>query len=187
MRTFIAGLLGGLVIFFWGFFSHSLLPIGDMGMKTANAEESILAAIGAGTSGEGVYVIPGLAPEKMDDAAAVKAYSGKALANPYAFVVFQPKGEDGMDMGDNLVQQAVSDTLAAMLAAFVLGLGSFGFAKRVFIATALGLFSWLSVSVPYWNWYRFPLDFTVGNLLSQVLGWMLAGIVMAWWLGRKAR
>ena len=57
----------------------------------------------------------------------------------------------------------------------------------LFIATALGLFSWLTLSVPYWNWYRFPLDFTMGSLLEQVRGWMLAGIAMAWWLGRRAR
>ena len=76
---------------------------------------------------------------------------------------------------------------ATFVVAFVLALGAFGFAKRVFIATALGAFSWLTVSVPYWNWYLFPTDFTVGSLLEQVIGWMLAGVAMAWWLGNKRR
>ena len=46
------------------------------------------------------------------------------------------------------------------------------------VAGALGLFSWLTVSLPYWNWYRFPLDFTVGSLIEQVVGWLIAGAIV---------
>ena len=63
--------------------------------------------------------------------------------------------------------------------------GAFGFSRRVVLSIAIDLFAWLQVSVPYWNWYRFPADFTVGNLLEVVLGWALAGAAMAWWLGRR--
>jgi hypothetical protein len=187
MRVLTAGLIGGIVFFIWGAVSHMVLPIGDMGMKQANAEDPVLAAMQQNFAGEGVYVVPGLAPEKMADPAAAAAYSAKAKSSPNAFVVYQPVGRDGMDMTGNLVKQFVSDFLSALVVAFVLSLGAFGFAKRVFIATALGLFSWLSISVSYWNWYRFPLDFTIGNLLEQVLGWLLAGIAIAWWLGRRVR
>ena len=187
MRILIAGLLGGIVFFLLGAVAHMALPIGEMGMKQATGEDAVLAAVRDNVPGEGIYVVPGLAPDKMSDPAAQKAYSEKAKANPYAFVIFQPQGKDGMDMGGNLVRQFISDSLSAFVVAFVLALGAFGFGKRVFIATALGLFSWLTISVPYWNWYRFPLDFTIGSLLEQVLGWLLAGVAMAWWLGRRTR
>ena len=52
---------------------------------------------------------------------------------------------------------------------------------------ALGLFGWLTLSLPYWNWYMFPLNFTLGALIEQVVGWLLAGAAMAWWLGRANR
>ena len=187
MRTFIAGLIGGIVFFLWGAVAHMALPIGEMGMHEATSEDPVLAAASANLPGEGVYMLPGLSPAQMKDEAAVKAYSAKSVASPYAFVVYQPQGRDAMDMGGNLAKQFISDTLSAIVVAFVLGLGAFGFSKRVFIATALGLFSWLTVSVPYWNWYRFPLDFTLGNLLEQVLGWLIAGVAMAWYLGRRGR
>lgn len=187
MRILIAGLLGGVVFFLWGAVAHMALPIGQMGMKMAASEEPVLATLRDNLQGEGVYVVPGLAPDKVGDQAAVKHYSEKAKANPYAFVIYQPQGRDGMDMSANLVQQYASDTLSAMVVALVLALGAFGFGKRVLIATALGLFSWLTISVPYWNWYRFPLDFTLGSLLEQVVGWFLAGLAIAWWLGRGNR
>ena len=31
-KILLGGVVGGLVIFFWGFASHMLLPIGDMGL-----------------------------------------------------------------------------------------------------------------------------------------------------------
>jgi hypothetical protein len=187
MRIFMAGLIGGVVFFLWAAIAHMVLPIGEMGMQRPTSEDAVIAAASANMSAPGIYMVPGLTGEQMKDQAAVKAYSDKAKTNPYAFVVYQPQGKDGTDMGRNLIIQFISDTLSAMVVAFVLGLGAFGFSKRVFIATALGLFSWLAVNVPYWNWYRFPTDFTLGALLEQVLGWLLAGVAMAWFLGRRSR
>lgn len=74
--------------------------------------------------------------------------------------------------------------LGALVAAWLLAMAS-GFGRRVAIAAALGLFAWLAVNVPYWNWYLFPLEFTLGAALDQVIGWTVAGLGMAWWLGRR--
>ena len=187
MRVFIAGLLGGIVFFMWGAVAHMALPIGEMGMGTATAEDPVIADLRDNLPGEGVYMVPGLAEGKMSDEAAVKAYAQKAKANPNAFIVYQPLGRDGTDMGPQLAIQAVADIVSALLVAWVLSLGAIGFGKRVAAAGALGLFSWLTVSVPWWNWYRFTTDFTIGSLLEQVLGWLLAGMAIAWWLGRGGR
>lgn len=185
MRIAIAAVLGGLVMFFWGFASHMLLPIGEMGMKEAVNEDVVIAAMRDGLPGEGVYQVPGISGEQMNDPAAVAAYSAKAKANPNAFIVYQPVGEDGMDMGQELGQEFATNVVSSFLLAWVLALGSFGFRKRVLVSAAMGLFAWTAISLPYWNWYRFPMDFTTGALLQQVIGWTLAGAAMAWWLGRK--
>jgi hypothetical protein len=187
MRVLVAGLIGGIVFFIWGAVAHMALPIGEMGMKQANAEDPVLAALRDNLPGEGVYMVPGLAPEKMSDEAAVKAYSEKAKNNPNAFIIFQPVGRDGMNMGPQLAVQAVTDILSAIIVAWVLSLGAMGFGKRVAASAGLGLFSWLTVSAPWWNWYRFTTDFTLGSLLEQVLGWLIAGVAIAWWLGRGER
>lgn len=96
-------------------------------------------------------------------------------------------GFHGAHAASDLIKQLVSDTLAAFVVAFVLAMGAFGFAKRVLVSVLRGLFAWLTISFPYWNWYRFPMEFTVANLLEQVLGWLFAGMAIAWWLGRRAR
>jgi hypothetical protein len=187
MRVLVAGLLGGIVFFAWGAIAHMALPIGEMGMKSATAEDPVIAALRDNLPAEGVYMVPGVAPEKMSDPAAVKAYSEKAKNNPNAFIVYQPAGRDGMNMGPQLAVQAATDILSAIVVAWVMSLGAMGFGRRVAASAALGLFSWLTVSAPYWNWYRFPTDFTVGSLLEQVIGWAIAGAAIAWCLGRGNR
>ena len=52
-------------------------------------------------------------------------------------------------------------------------------ALLVLIAAAVGAFSWATISLPYWNWYMFPMDFTLANLVEQVVGWSIAGAAMA--------
>lgn len=187
MRTFVAGLLGGIVFFLWSAFAHTVLPIGEMGMKAPGNEAAVLSALHQGLPAAGIYYLPYLAPEKMQDEAAKKEYSARSLGNPYAFVVYQPEGRDSLQMGPQLGIQFVSNMASAIIVAFVLAFGAAGFGRRVLLSGAIGLFSWLSVSVPYWNWYRFPLDFTLGSLAEQVVGWLLAGVAMAWWLGRGRR
>ena len=185
MRALVAGILGGIVFFVWGALAHMVLPFGEMGMRYATSEEPVLAAMKENLPGPGVYMLPGLSAAQRKDEAAVAAYSAKAKANPFAFVIYQPVGKDGMEMTGNLVGQASTDILSAIVLAWVLSLAVLAFRQRVLASAALGLFSWLTISAPYWNWYRFPLDFSIGSLVEQVVGWTLAGLVIAWWLGRR--
>lgn len=188
MRVLVAALMGGIVMFIWGAVAHMALGLGNAGMFQPAAEDTVLASLHPGLGNQpGVYLLPSLSPERMHDKAAVDAYAAKSKVSPYAFVVYLPQGEDMTDMSGQLPRQWASDTLAALALAFVMGLAAFRFATRLGIALAAALFAWLSMLVPYWNWYRFPTSFTLAALVEQVVGWLLAGAVMAWWLGRAPR
>ena len=190
MRILIAGILGGIAMFIWGAVAHTVLPLGEAGMHVGTPSAATLAALkqDSGGAGAGIYMLPSPTNEVMADEKAMQAFASEHGNDAYAFVVYQPGGNPVMsDMGPALIKQFASDTLAALVVAFVLALGAFGFGKRVMIAGALGLFSWLTISVPYWNWYLFPLDFTLANLVEQVVGWLIAGAAMAFWLGRGGR
>lgn len=186
MRLLIAALLGGVIVFFWGFVSHMLLPLGHIGFERPTAEDPVIEALAENLPKRGVYTIPGIAPEQMYDEKAMAAYEAKAAANAFSLVVYRPDVR-GMAMGPMLGTEIATNVISAFVVAWVIGLAGLSFARRVGIATAMGFFAWLAVSVPYWNWYFFPLDFTLANLATNVVGWPLAGIAMAWWLGRGER
>ncbi len=188
MRVLVAGLIGGIMMFVWGVAAHMALGLGEVGIKLPTNENVALSGLQQGLGEQaGVYMLPSLDPGKMGDAAEVRAYSIKAVRSPYAFVVYQPQGTDMTQMGPQIGRQWASDTLSALALAFVMGLAVVGFRRRLAIAAAAALFAWLSTMLPYWNWYRFPLDFTLAALVEQLVGWLIAGAAMAWWLGRSER
>lgn len=188
MRVLVAGLIGGILMFFWGVAAHMALGLGEVGIKLPTNENVALSGLQQGLGEQaGVYMLPSLDPGKMGDAAEVRAYSIKAVRSPYAFVVYQPQGTDMTQMGPQIGRQWASDTLSALALAFVMGLAVVGFRRRLAIAAAAAVFAWLSTMLPYWNWYRFPLDFTLAALVEQLVGWLIAGAAMAWWLGRSER
>jgi hypothetical protein len=43
----------------------------------------------------------------------------------------------------------------------------------------LALFASLSISASYWNWYDFPAAFVGGELVTELIGWTLAGLAIA--------
>jgi hypothetical protein len=187
MRIVIAGIIGGIVMFIWLSIAHTVLPIGEMGVQLPVDQSAALSALArTAVAGEGVYLYPSIAPEKLGDDVAMRAFVERNRSSPFAFVVYQPGGNPVIgSMVPNLVRQFVSVTLAALLAAWLLAQMTPGMGQRVLAAGIFGLFAWLVISVPYWNWYRFPTAFTIGSAIEQIFGWLLAGIAMAWWLGRE--
>ncbi len=189
MRLLIAAIIGGIVMFIWSAVAHMALPIGEMGMKVAVEQDAALSAIQASaTQGEGVYMLPTFAPERMSDKAFVEAFQQQYKSSPYALVIWQPGGNPVIaSMVPNLIKQLANDLIAAFLLAWVLALGAFGFGKRLMVAGVMALFAWIAISLPHWNWFMFPTAFTVGTLLEQLIGWLLAGAAIAWWLARDER
>lgn len=188
MRVLVASLIGGIVMFLWGVGAHMVLGLGDIGLRQPTNENVAMSGLQEGLGGQaGVYMLPSLDPKQMKDPAVTRAYSIKAVRSPYAWVIYQPRGTDMLQMGPQIGRQWASDTLAALALAFVMGLAVLSFRQRLAVAAAAAVFAWLSSLLPYWNWYRFPLDFTLAALAEQLIGWLLAGAVMAWWLGRCER
>jgi len=188
MRVLVAGLIGGILMFLWGVVAHMALGLGNVGLKQPASESVVLSTLHEGLGDKaGVYILPSLDPKKMGDPAEVIAYQQQAIRSPYAWVVYLPQGDDMTRMGPQIGRQWASDTLSALALAFVMGLAGIGFRRRLALAAAAVAFAWLSTMVPYWNWYRFPLDFTWAALIEQLIGWLIAGAAMAWWLGRSER
>lgn len=185
MRLFVAALLGAIVMFLWGFVSHMLLPLGEMGFRAPTNEDVVLAAAHEGFAGDGgMTMVPWLGADGMNDPARKAAYEAKSAASPYAFVVYRAQGHSRFDMGANLGKEFATNLLCAAIVAWILALGPMALPRRVLVAAMMGVFAWGAINVPYWNWYQFPLDFTLANLAMQAIGWTLAGAAIAWWLGR---
>lgn len=183
MRKLLAAVLAGIVVWMWGAVFHMVLPWGTADMKNRVAgEDTVLAAMKSEfTQGDGIYILPGMDLAEHGDADKTAEWAAKAKSSPYAWVVYKANGLPGdpASMGPQILHQLLTSTIAAFLLAVVLGAVPGSYAKRVSIATLIGLFAWLSISVPQFTWYYFPRNFAFVGALEHAVGGLLAGLIIA--------
>jgi hypothetical protein len=75
--------------------------------------------------------------------------------------------------------QFLSNVLAAGIVSYLLSLAIATYWKRVGLAALLGIFGLFTISSIYWNWYGFPNAFFLAQAVDMVVGWSLAGAVIA--------
>jgi hypothetical protein len=178
MRLILATVLGGIVMFAWGAFSHMVLNIEAGVFRPMPNEDTVSAAMKANINADGVYFIPGIDMTKKPSEEEQASWAAKYKQGPTAFLVYHQMGDDvftpkqfGIQFGSNLG--------SALIASIVLMLAGVGFTRGVIITTLIGLAGWVAILIPYWNWYKFPFEFVRIDLIDQVAGWFLGGLVVA--------
>jgi len=178
VKVIAGGFVAGIVVFFWGAFSHLVLPIGNMGVRQIPNEDSVIGAIRNAIQEPGFYFFPGMDMSRAPSESEQQAWNAKLKEGPAGVLILQPKGGEAMSPRQ-LGTQLATDIVAALLAAILLSQARGNYWGRVAFVTLLGIFGFVTISVPYWNWYAFPNDFTMAEAIDQVLGWFLAGLVLA--------
>jgi len=177
-RVFSGGLLAGIVVFFWGAFAHMVLPLGKMGVHRIPNEEPVIGAMRDTIHEPGFYFFPGKDMSGQVSESEEQAWQSKVKQGPVGVIIIRPSGGEAMSPRQ-LRTELATNLVSALLAAFLLTFVRTGYWGRVLFVTLLGVFGFLTISVPYWNWYGFPADFTVAESIDQVAGWFLAGLVLA--------
>ena len=177
-KILLGGVVAGIVIFFWGFVSHMLLPLGEMGLQSIPNEDELNAAIKKDIREPGLYFVPGRDMSKSQSQVEMQAHMDKIAKGPYGFMVIYPNGRDA-SMSKRLPIELGTNVVCALLAAILVTQLRSGFIERVACVTLVGILASIITLVPYWNWYGFPTDFTLAQFVEHTVGWLLAGLVLA--------
>lgn len=178
-RVLLAAILGGVVAFIWSAVVHMVPLTQAMGLSLLNDKEPpVLASLKANVAQPGLYFFPGInlasKPSESDKNAWVERYR----SGPVGLLLYRPVGGEMMEPRQ-LVVEFVSTLACAFIAAAILAATVGSYFRRALIVAALGVFTWLALSISQWNWYGYPFAFISLDLLDQVIGWFLAGLVMA--------
>jgi hypothetical protein len=184
MRGLLAGILGGIAMYVWATVAH-LSPLAQIGVHVPPHPALTAAALKLelGETG-GVYVYSSaplpMAGGKPDAGPPPKAATSGLLSyTPNGPAGLSPK-QLGFEFGLEMVE--------AMLAAFVVALaGGGGFARRLGLATLVGVIAGIATNLSYWNWYGFGLDYTLANAFIETVKFVVAGAVIALVLGRAKK
>jgi len=182
-RIFFAGILGGIVMFIWSFVAHEVLPIGKMGIKQMPNEDAITSALQTNLGDNpGFYIfpsggfIPGATREQKE--AAMKKAEEQMAAGAAGVLIYRPKRI--FNFPKRLGIEFATEVLESLLAVFLLAqTGIRGFGGKVGFVLTAGILAAITTNVPYMNWYGFPKIYGVGYMTTQIVGFLLVGIVAA--------
>lgn len=180
-RILVAAALGAIVYYVWGMMAWMALPLHTPTVSGLPDEASITSLLKEQDLPTGVYTAP-MWETEADMGDPTSAFSKNHLAGPIYSIYYQ---RDGMvPMGPKvLLMGLLIDFVAALLVAMLLSCAASGCCKsygyRVGFVIGMGIFTALIGHVSYWNWMYFPLDYTIAFVIDNVVGWTLAGLVIA--------
>ena len=171
-RILLAGVLGGLALFLWGGLAHTVFGLGTVGIQNLPQQQPVMDALKASVSQSGFYFFP--QPD-----AAMKLPPDK-IGGPYGIMIYQAAGAGGAMTGQ-LIREFILNIVLALLAACLLALapGVRSYASRVGFVALLGLIVSLMINVEYWNWFGFPLSYTIANMAVVFVGFLIIGLIAA--------
>lgn len=183
-RVLLGALVGGMVVFIVGALLHTVLGLGEVGVKALPQEDTVLSAMRSAIPASGFYIFPApnMSPGRTKEQVQADTSAYNAKYEQGNGILVYSSSSSAMNYGKLLGGEFVIDVVSAFFLACILALGAGGVSsywKRVFAVTLAGLFAVVFLGLEYWNWYNFPTTYTCAYILNGVLDWFFAGLAMA--------
>jgi hypothetical protein len=178
-KVLLAGILGGVIAFIWSAIVHMCPVTGHLGLSVMyEKEDAVMAALKSNLQQPGLYFFPGMDMTKKMTKEQMDAWTAKYKAGPAGLLLLHPNGGEPMEP-KQLVIEFLSTVLCGLIAASILSVTVGSLLCRAAMVAMIGLFGWLAISISQWNWYGYPFSFIALDAIDQVIGWLLAGFLMA--------
>jgi len=187
-KCLLAVSVGAVIAFAW--LNLSWMVLEWHGVRGVEQAEATAVALKVAAPEVGVYAVPAwkdkdgkmLGPDEMAKA---------AEAGPFAFMVILPDGKQ-MSMPKSMLTGFFIQLVGALILCFLMlmattgGGGGGDFKRRVVVAVCFALAVGLLPALSEWNWWHFPLGYTLASIADALISWTLAGLAMAKILQAKA-
>jgi hypothetical protein len=181
-KLILGAVLGGLAVFVWGTIWWMALPFSESNLQKFGNEDAMTQAIVDNAPRSGVYFLPNSHSEAgataETKAAAEAAAWERMQRGPIVFASIQREGFTSMTTA--MLSSLLINMIGALLFTWLLmqtkGLNYLH--SAVFIAVA-ALAAGVITRLLDWNWWGFSTGYTVFAIVDIVIGWFLAGLVIA--------
>ena len=174
-QIIVSTLLGGVVLVLWGMLFWGFLadPVGVFHtLPNADAVTALLEANGTTT---GTYFMPW--PRKT--VAEFAAFTAQHERGPFYLLMYISQGVDPNSPAKLLFGLLHYLTVALLATLLLCVVNVQRYRARVLVILLAGLLgsNFITVSNPIW--FHLPWDYTIGNLLYEMVAWLLLGLVTA--------
>jgi hypothetical protein len=184
MRILLAALLGAVAMFTWEFVAHMFTPLGEAGISYLPNEGPVSAALASAIGDRhGLYMFPtgGLTKESssQEKQQGMERIMEEMKTNPSGLVLYKPAGTT-FNFARSLGIQFATDFVKAFLAVWLLARTRLAtFSGRVGFIVVVGVLAAIATNIPLCNWYGFPGEYTLANVVMEILGFFFAGLAIA--------
>ena len=179
MKLIISTLVGGVILFLWGWLSWTVLPLHEASMHNINNEEAVITAMDVNMDHQGVYVFPAM-PTGADQAA-LEEWSQKYQRGPIGMIIYNPDGAEPM-MLSQMIIGLILTFISVFIASWFLSRSTAvtsNYIARVSYFGMLGIFVSVVAHLTNWNWMGYPLDYTTAWIFDTIIGWLITGLCVA--------
>jgi len=156
--------IGGIIVYLWLTLEWAVLPTHQMVINKFTEQTEVSSTVMKYAPHDGVYVI---SPCNGDD------------TEPFMFVNIR-RGIDCSKMLRPMVQGILMQIAAAFLITYLLlQTKAMNYWRRVWFVTIIGCIVAILGILPDWNWWQFPIGWTLLSIFDMVVGWFLGGLVIA--------
>lgn len=173
----LGGLLGGLAYYVLLSLAWTVLPFHMAAMNDLDDTRPVAQAMTDAGMETGVYTLPSMSEWEADE----EAFNARHRSGPVAFVVFKAEGHEPM-APMTFVNGILLCLAQGLIVAFVVGLfvdRMPSYLHRVMVVTLIGLLTAVAGPVTTANWFYYPAGWVWAEIFDHVVGYMLAGLVIA--------
>lgn len=173
MNILKGGIAGGVVLFIYMAVSWMAIPWHDASVREFKNAKEVAAELTENAKEPGIYIWP--------HGASADTSSGK---KPFIFLSIDYYTGEPMGALNFIIGLGIQ-IVSAMLVCALMAIGSVtSYFKIVSFATLYGLTSGIATKLPMWNWMRWPIDFVAVDIADLIIGWFLAGLVIAYFVSK---
>ena len=177
-RTVITVVLGTLILFIWNAVSWMVLPFHAQSMQTIPETAINTNTLKEQLTEDGVYHYPGL-PENESEAA-YQEIEEKLTAGPRITMMVYKSGSTSFFDPMNFVWNLIFNLITViLLMGIVKRLGNHSTRNILWTTIATGLIIGFMSDLPTMNWFMFPLEYTMANILDYLVMMTLLGLLFA--------
>ena len=179
-RLLAGGIVGGITLFTWGFFSWVVLTWHFDTIRHDSGVTAVVEDIEDHLSETGVYYFPPMSTERPDEAE-MEAYMQLHNSSPSGMIFYTAEHLDPMPP-PRLILGFIVDIGAATFATLLLIVALPSLPKywgRVVFVAALGVFAIFAVRMVDGVFLNLPFRWTVNQTLDTAISWILVGLVLA--------
>lgn len=173
-------LIGGFIVFIWSLLSWVVFPWHARTLHRFNNETVVAEVLRENVSQSGIYVLPNTSHYSNHTPTKDIRKSHEILKKgPLVFASIELQGMRKKEFTPLLISLCSYILAAGIICWMLLQTQGLSFLERVLFVALIGvLVAFLGV-FPSWNWWHFSVSYTLVSCLDILIGWTLAGFLMA--------